>query len=125
MRSTTKSWPTRNPRRARSPAFAEDPIAKVRLGWTLEQKGDFVNYRGIPTAPGGVRSCSPDPEPAPGGNEVLGPTAPPDETHHVLADGTVLHVTIWFRPAGASPGGEVVTRPFAEGFSQILTGGSP
>jgi hypothetical protein len=47
-----------------------------------------------------------------------------DETHHRLADGTVLHVSIWYRPAGAPPE-STVTQPLEAGFLQILVGSSP
>jgi hypothetical protein len=126
MRSATKSWPTPEVLAALEvPPFAEDPIAKVPLAWTLEQEGDFVNYRGIPAASTAPELLALIQEPAPGANEVLGPRSPPDETHHVLADGTVLHVTIWFRPPDAAPLEGTVTRPFAQGFFQILSGNTP
>ncbi len=126
LRSATSSWPSPEILAALDvPPFAEDPIAKIRYGWTLAQGGNFVNYRGRSDSPGSMEFLALIQEPPPGDSEIIGPQSPPDETHHVLSDGTVLHVTVWFRPAGAPLDEGLVTRPFAEGFFQILAGTSP
>ena len=54
----------------------------------------------------------------------LAPGTPTDEVHHVLADGTVLHVSLWFRPT-SSAADRIVCEPVNVGFLQMLAGSSP
>ena len=61
-------------------------------------------------------------EPAPG--EPPDP-APNDETHHRLADGTTLHVTIWTIPEQSRRSGFAALRlPQNEGWTQLMVGGT-
>jgi hypothetical protein len=106
------------------PPFASDAVAKPGYRWRLVQDGVYVNYLGVP-APG---SSAADflvliQEPASGSVEPGVASPPPDELHHRLTDGTPLQVSIWFRAGGSpAPDGAAITRPFAEGWTQVLAG---
>lgn len=97
LRAETKTWP---------PAEGLFPT-----GFTRRQRGIAVNYLGEAE---GLRwlvlFLEPDPrlpsEPAP----------PEDDEHHVLADGTALHVTTWTQPLSEPPPSDVTAFPAAEGW---------
>jgi hypothetical protein len=57
-------------------------------------------------------------EPEPG---VPTDSAPNDEEHHRLADGTVLHVSIWTHRFGGQVDPAFVPQPEAAGWTQVLT----
>jgi hypothetical protein len=48
-------------------------------------------------------------------------TAPNDEEHHRLPDGTVLHVSIWMHRFGGQMKPEFFARPENAGWTQLLT----
>ena len=89
--------------------------------WTLVRDDVFVDYLGLPDAGGPaflVLVQEPD-------RNTTGTTdaSPADEVHHRLADGTLLHVSIWFRDgAPAVPADEPVTQPAAAGWTQVVVG---
>lgn len=98
VRATTKSWPSVAEMAKRLvPPFAPDPLDHAGYTWTLRRDGTLVNYVGSP-GPGSTRATfmiivlEPDPGTSPE------PGAVPDETHHKLPDGTLLHVSIWIGP---------------------------
>jgi len=123
-RSTSGQWPE-------VPALAAQgipPFADPDYAWRLARDGRYLAYVGAPTkrAPG-ARAGDPAglaliQEPEPGYAEPLPPGAPPDETHHRLADGTLLHVTLWFRADGVVPEGSPLVQPFTRGWTQVLMG---
>jgi hypothetical protein len=124
-RAADKRWPAVETLAAQGiPPFASDAVVQPAYRWHLVQDGVYVNYRGVP-APG---ASAPVflvliQEPEPGAVDALAVSTPPDEVHHRLADGTPLLVSIWFRAGGApAPDGVVITRPFAEGWTQVLAG---
>jgi len=87
--------------------------------WQRSTKDIIVNYLGRP--PQGESSAAwlvvyrePDPS-------VPVDTAPNDEEHHRLPDGTVLHVSIWMRRFGGQVGTEFFPRPELAGWTQVLT----
>jgi hypothetical protein len=85
----------------------------------LRRQGSNVTYLGTPPA-GGPAYLLLLQEPPPG-TPGDPPDTPPDETHHRLANGTILHVSIWEQPAGrvaADPA--VLDRPYLGGWRQIL-----
>jgi hypothetical protein len=128
-RAASAQWPSVAALAAQGiPPFARpDP----GYGWRLFRDGPYVGYVGAPAVGAGAAapgSAAPAflaliQEPPAGYTENPQPGAPPDETHHRLADGTLLHVTLWFRPDGAVPDGDsVLTQPFAAGWTQVLVG---
>jgi uncharacterized protein DUF6162 len=117
VRAATTQWPAADALAAQGiPPFA---LASPAYRWRLARDGVFVNYVGTP-AP---TSDAPEflvliQEPEPG---YVDATTPPDEVHHRLADGTLLHVSIWFRAAAAPPD-RVLAQPSTAGWTQILVG---
>ena len=125
MRVATKRWPAVETLAAQGiPPF---PLADSPYRWRLLQEGVYAAYVGAP-APG---SDAPAflaliQEPEPGYVETVMPATPPDELRHRLSDGTLLHVSVWFRPDGLAPDDQATTatlaRPFAAGWKQVLAG---
>jgi hypothetical protein len=122
VRAATKRWPEVATLAAQGiPPFAD---ATSAYRWRLVQQGLYVNYVGTPgSASGAPAFLVLIQEPDPGSVEVLMPTAPPDELHQKLSDGTLLHVSLWFHANGTAPVDDVsITRPFATGWTQVLAG---
>jgi len=147
VRSSTRRWPAPAALAARGiPPFAD---AAGRGGrrlyrWQLRQDGLIVNYLGTPADrrdPAFLLLVQePDPG-APGGAAAPGVQAT-DEVHHRLADGTLLHVSVWLREALAAAGGAgaagraaavddpgragsdggAIAVPYARGWTQVLVG---
>lgn len=117
-RGATGAWPEVS-------ALAEDlvpPFAADRLlpalAWTRARDGLYVTYLGRPRDGAGLDWLVLFIEPEPKAFADGAATAPVDEEHHTLADGTALHVTVWTRPAGAPAPAQVVAFPLADGFVQ-------
>lgn len=129
MRAASKQWPSVTTLAAQGiPPFARPSPG---YGWRLFHEGLYVGYVGAPSTGSAAASSASDTpaflaliqEPAPGYTENPPPGAPPDETHHRLGDGTLLHVTLWFRSDGAVPDGDSgLIQPFAAGWTQVLVG---
>jgi hypothetical protein len=149
LRSATRRWPPPAALAGRGiPPFADVPASRRHTyRWELRQEGLYVNYLGVPAdarAPAFLLLVQePDPR-APADPAAPPPGAPDDEVHHRLADGTVLHVSIWMRAGGrfgapaapglpvaapvaagaaAAPAAAVIMVPYAEGWTQLLAGG--
>jgi hypothetical protein len=166
VRSSTRRWPAPGTLAALGiPPFAD---AAGRGGrrlyrWQLRQEGPIVNYLGLPAdrrdPPFLLLVQEPDPG-APGEGSLPGGQAggagpaqraraivgvagaaaaqATDEVHHRLADGTLLHVSVWLREAPAAggsgavgpsavaddPGRDpgVIAVPYARGWTQVLVG---
>ena len=163
VRASTRRWPAPGTLAARGiPPFAD---AAGRGGrrlyrWQLRQEGPVVNYLGLP-ADRRDPAClllvqEPDPGapaegslaggpaggagPAQGARAIAGAAGAPatDEVHHRLADGTLLHVSVWLHEAPAAggsgaaspsvvaddPGRDpgVIAVPYARGWTQVLVG---
>ena len=118
-RSTTKGWPAVATLAAEGiPPFAP---ARPLYRWTLVRDGVFVDYLGQPDA-GGPAFLVLVQEPERDTSDTTD-ASPADEVHHRLADGTLLHVSIWFRDgAPAVPGDQPVTQPAAAGWTQVVVG---
>lgn len=122
-RAETGDWPEPAALGAEGiPPFAPDPLHAGAYRWARLQDGPSVNYRGVPSAPGAPELLALIQEPDPRVGERFDPAAPADETHHRLPDGSLLHVTLWYRPQVAAGAPELLVRPFTEGFVQILAG---
>jgi hypothetical protein len=125
MRVATKRWPAVEALAAQAiPPF---PLADSPYRWRLLQEGVYAAYLGAPApesdAPALLALIQ---EPEPGSVETVIPATPPDELHHRLSDGTLLHVSVWFRPGGLPPDDQVtmatLARPSAAGWTQVLAG---
>jgi hypothetical protein len=115
-RAATKAWPAVSTLAAEGiPPFT---LARPPYRWTLVRDDVFVDYIGLPDA-GGPAFLLLVQEPDPN----IADASPADELHHRLADGTLLHVSIWFRDgAPAVPAGRPVTQPAAAGWTQVVVG---
>jgi hypothetical protein len=98
VRARSGGWPTVEALAARGvQPFAADPLDHAGYHWKRLAEGTVVNYVGTPD-PASQRptliivAVEPDPGTAPD------PSAPTDETHHRLRDGTMLHVMVWTSP---------------------------
>lgn len=121
-RAATKRWPAVETLAAQGiPPFAD---VNSSSRWRLLQEGVYAAYVGAPApgldAPAFLALIQ---EPEPGYAETVMPATPPDELHHRLSDGTLLHVSVWFRPDGLVPEDQkAIARPFAAGWTQVLAG---
>jgi hypothetical protein len=124
-RAAGKRWPSPETLAAQGiPPFASEAVAKPAYRWRLVQDGEYVNYVGVPALGSSAAAFLVFiQEPGPGSVDTMAASTPPDEVYHRLADGTLIHVSIWFRADGSLvPGGGMITRPFVEGWTQILVG---
>ena len=124
VRSASGQWPSVAVLASQGiPPFAD---AGSVFAWRLVRNGRTLAYVGVPV-PGRAPDDFPAfaaiiQEPEPGYQETVPPGAPPDETHHRLSDGTLLHVTLWFQPSGFDLSDAALTQPFATGWTQVLAG---
>jgi hypothetical protein len=118
-RAATKLWPAVGTLAAQGiPPFA---LTRPPYRWSLVQDDVFINYVGLPELDGpAFLALVQEPDP----NAIdAAPAALLDEVHHRLPDGTLLHVSIWFRAAGAAvPADRPITQPAAAGWTQVLVG---
>ena len=123
LRSTTGQWPEVTALAADGiPPFAPDPTAKgASYRWRMLNQGVFTNYLGIPSTPDAPAWLLVILEPELGSAPDL---APNDEEHHRLADGTVLHVSVWNVPEASRVSGGLlaIQRPDIEGWTQLIVG---
>lgn len=96
-------------RRARGEGWPETLGALPR-----QQQRGTVNYAGTTE---GLAWLVMILEPQPGAPKDA---AQPDDEHHLLPDGTMLHVTVWTRAEAAGPPDAVTAFPAAEGWVQRL-----
>lgn len=123
IRATTARWPDVAGLAAEGiPPFAADPTRKgPSYKWTSVRQDWATNYIGVPSDPSAPAWALVILEPAPG--DPPDP-APNDETHHRLANGTTLHVTIWTIPEQTRRSGFAALRlPQNEGWTQLMVGG--
>jgi hypothetical protein len=118
-RGATKRWPAVETLAVQG----IPPFANGAYHWRLVQSGPYVTYLGTsaagPDAPALLALIQ---EPEPGYVEAVMPAAPPDELHHRLSDGTLLHVSFWFHRESVVADDQAITRPFATGWTQVLAG---
>jgi hypothetical protein len=135
MRSTEGEWPAVAKLAAEGiEPFAPNPALKgSSYTWRLIRDGRFINYLGVPaTAPAPPPGRATVAAGAPGWLVLVqepDPAAPEpfidDEDHDRLVDGSVLHVSIWNRPGGASFPTNVLRAPQAEGWIQLYAASPP
>ncbi|HZF12593.1 MAG TPA: hypothetical protein VFE33_27705 [Thermoanaerobaculia bacterium] len=125
LRSASGAWPTPATLAEQGiPPFAADPTDRETYTWTFHHEGILLNYLGLPAAP----AASGRPayllfvqEPTPGAPPDR---APNDEEHHRLANGDVLHVSVWLHAPGAKLGDTLYGLPESDGWIQLLAGAS-
>jgi hypothetical protein len=115
-RAQTHAWPTVEALASDGiPPFAPDPLAP-NLRWTLTRDGATFNYLGQSNK-GGPSYLIVIQEPLPGMGDP--PQTPPDEIHHKLSDGTILHVYSCVRD-GPPPSNAVTGKPWLDGWKQLV-----
>lgn len=124
VRGSGKPWPTPEALADEGvPPFAADPLGP-KLTWVLQREGGSVDYLGLSPDPSGPAYLLLYLEPELG---VPGdpPETPVDETHHRLRNGMMIHASLWVRPTSPPRTSAAITRPFLEGWKQILLGRPP
>jgi hypothetical protein len=117
-RNATGRWPD-------APALSSLPNttpggapSHATYAWRVETQGVITHYVGVPgpdaSAPAWMIAIK---EPEPG---VPTDTAPNDEEHHRLMDGTVLHVSVWTHRFGAQVDRAFLPQPEGGGWTQVL-----
>ena len=120
VRSTSGGWPAPAALAVQGiPPFAPDPTRPETYVWTVTQHGTFINYRAAPAVTGVPAWLLLIQEPDRG--------APPDraledEEHHRLADGAMLHVSIWTHADGTDLPARFISLPQVEGWTQLRAG---
>lgn len=117
-RNATGRWPD-VPALSSLPNATPGPApSPATYAWRVETQGVITHYVGVPgqdtSAPGWMIAIK---EPEPG---VPTDTAPNDEEHHRLLDGTVLHVSIWTHRFGAQVERAFLPQPEIGGWTQVL-----
>lgn len=104
------------------PPFAPDPIDRDAMTWVMRSNGRTANYVGVPRE--GLKRATfvviltePD-----GSGPAVPTEVPPDEVHHRLDDGMLLHVAVFVGDALPPPAGVALTMSFADGWFQALAG---
>ncbi len=116
-RNAKGTWPTIEELAARGVApFAPDPIDRSGYRWTLLRDRLVTNYIGIPTAADRPAFVIAAVEPEAGLAEVVDV----DETHHKLADGTMIHVGIYRGELRSVPASPISQFSFGEGWRRIV-----
>ena len=118
IRASTARWPD-------APALSRLPKTTPGGGggaaaytWQVQNQGVITHYVGVPaqdaSAPAWMIAIK---EPEPG---VPTDTAPNDEEHNRLPDGTVLHVSVWTHRFGGQIDQKFLPQPEAGGWTQVL-----
>lgn len=116
-RNAKGTWPAIGQLAQRGvPPFAEDPIDKFGYRWTMLNDKLVTNYIGIPRDAARPTLVIGVVEPEPGAAEVVDE----DETHHKLADGTLIHVGIYRGSLRAVPAAPLSQFSYGEGWRRIV-----
>jgi hypothetical protein len=97
--------------------FASDPSAGG-YRWTRFQQAAIFDYFGQPADAASPAWLLEIQEPEPG---MLPDTAPPDEEHHRLADGTMLHTYVWMHRYGGQLPAGFVRQPQNSGWTEVFS----
>jgi hypothetical protein len=118
IRASAGQWPEASTVRA-LPAAVSASGSTAPYNWRRTQRNIIVNYLGLPAGEASaaawlIRIQEPDPA-------VPADSAPNDEEHHRLPDGTVLHVSIWTHRFGGQVAPDFFPKPEIAGWTQLLT----
>jgi hypothetical protein len=108
--------------RARAGAWPDSATLSPGAGpgyqWSRLQQGTIVDYFGRPADPSSPAWLLEIQEPEPGAPPD---SAPSDDEHHRLADGTVLHTYVWMHQYGGQVTVGFVRQPQASGWIQVFS----
>ena len=119
-RFETKRWPDPEALSERGVTLFNPGVRGVsdtRQAWQKFEQGTTVNYLALPADPGGSAWLLTITEPEPG---TLPDTAPNDDEHHRLPDGTVLHIYVWTHRFGSEIKPGFIRQPETQGWIQIF-----
>ena len=113
-----RAWPGPAALAARgvAPFTSEGDAATYQ--WSLLQQGAIVNYFGQPRDPSAPAWLLEIQEPEPG---MPPDTAPIDEEHHRLSDGTRVHTYVWMHRYGGQVPVGFVRQPQNSGWTEVFT----
>jgi len=86
--------------------------------WSRLQQGAIINYFGRPRDPSAPAWLLEIQEPEPG---MLPDQAPPDEEHHRLPDGTMVHTYVWMHRYGGQVPVLFVRQPQTTGWAEVFS----
>jgi hypothetical protein len=125
LRSATGRWPTvATLAEGGVPPFAADPLDRARYTWRRVETGPKVDYVGTP-APGSGREAIFAVIVEPDRGSPPDPLTIPDEIHHRLDDGTMIHVTVWMGPPLGALDEAFALLPPEQGYRQVVAGTGP
>jgi hypothetical protein len=117
-RAAASAWP--DPARLADRGVA--PFAATNGGpeyrWSRLQDGAIIDYFGQPADASQPAWLLEIQEPEPG---MPPDPAPPDEEHHRLPDGTMLHVYVWMHPYGGQVPVGFVRQPQTSGWTEVFS----
>jgi hypothetical protein len=115
-RARTGAWPDVVSFTTGSAAGAGAPDGGYQ--WSRFQQGTIVNYFGRPRDPSAPAWLLEIQEPEPG---TPPDTAPTDDEHHRLPDGTVLHTYVWMHRYGGQVLPGFMRQPQNSGWTQVFS----
>ncbi len=117
-RARTGTWPEPDALAGRGVApFASDG-GGAAYQWTRLQQGAIIDYFGRPRDPSAPAWLLEIQEPEPG---MRPDTAPPDEEHHKLPDGTMVHTYVWMHRLGGQIEPAFVRQPQSSGWTEVFS----
>jgi zinc transport system substrate-binding protein len=123
-RSKAGAWPSPEQLATEGvPPFASDGVDGRLREWRIVRDGRVALYFGGTRADGKARPnlLLRVIESAPADYESRDPNTRVDEEHRRLADGTLVHVTTWYRESAAGPvAGDGSLRPEMSGWTQMV-----
>jgi hypothetical protein len=116
-RVRTSAWPDPAALAARGLA----PFASSGIGagytWSRLEQGAIINYFGQPNDPAAPAWLLEIQEPEPG---MLPDTAPPDDEHHRLSNGMMIHTYVWMHRYGGQVPVGFVRQPQNSGWTELF-----
>jgi hypothetical protein len=97
-----------------------DPVDRAGYTWTRTQTGAAINYVGAPTTASGLATLAAvilEPEPG----TPVDPTAVHDDIHHILPDGSLVHVTVWRAPGLRSTVAAMAAPRVEDGWRRVVS----
>lgn len=117
-RVRTGTWPEPDALAGRGVApFASDG-GGATYQWTRLQQGAIIDYFGRPRDPSAPAWLLEIQEPEPG---MRPDTAPVDEEHHRLSDGTMVHTYVWMHRFGTQVPVGFVRQPQNSGWTEVFS----
>ena len=116
-RARSAAWPSPETLAARGVAPFDAMGSGPRYKWSRLEQASIINYFGQPddgSAPAWLIEIQ---EPEPG---MPPDTAPPDDEHHRLPDGTMLHTYVWMHRYGGQVTVGFVRQPQTVGWTAVF-----